>query len=82
MIRDEAESRVTEGEYGRGRGRYAHARPVTKESLLYREIFGKYYPRTSSSIADFWMPNREWEGLRGVKDPSARVLSNYGASGI
>ena len=64
------------------RTRYSHARPFTKESLLYREIFEKYYPRTAASITDFWMPNREWEGLRGVKDPSARVLSNYGASGI
>ena len=28
-------------------------------------------------IADFWMPNKEWEGC-DVDDPSARVLSNYG----
>jgi asparagine synthase (glutamine-hydrolysing) len=26
------------------------------------------------------MPNRDWEGC-DVNDPSARVLSNYGASG-
>jgi asparagine synthase (glutamine-hydrolysing) len=26
------------------------------------------------------MPNKEWEGCN-VNDPSARVLSNYGASG-
>ena len=82
IIRDYAESRFTDEEYERRRARYSHARPFTKESLLYREIFEKYYPRTAASIADFWMPNREWEGLRGVKDPSARVLSNYGASGI
>ena len=82
IIRDYAESRFTDEEYERRRARYSHARPFTKESLLYREIFEKYYPRTAASITDFWMPNREWEGLRGVKDPSARVLSNYGASGI
>ena len=82
IIRDYAESRFTDEEYERRRARYSHARPFTKESLLYREIFEKYYPRTAASIADFWMPNREWEGLRGVKDPSARVLSNYGASGV
>ena len=82
IIRDYAESRFTDEEYERRRARYSHARPFTKESLLYREIFEKYYPRTAASIADFWMPNREWDGLRGVKDPSARVLSNYGASGI
>ena len=57
-----------------------HAKPFTKESLLYREIFEKHYPGQAEMIADFWMPNREWEGC-DVNDPSARVLSNYGASG-
>ena len=82
VIREYAESRFTDEEFEMRRQRYSHARPFTKESLLYRELFEKYYPRTAASIADFWMPNREWEGLAGVKDPSARVLSNYGASGI
>lgn len=57
-----------------------HARPFTKESLLYREIFEKYYPGQAKMIRAFWMPNRKWEGCR-VNDPSARVLSNYGDSG-
>lgn len=61
--------------------RYAyHAKPFTKESLLYREIFEKYYPGQGEMVVDFWMPNKEWEGCN-VDDPSARVLSNYGASG-
>ena len=60
---------------------YYHAAPFTKESLLYRELFEKYYPGQSEMVADFWMPNREWEG-RDVNDPSARALSNYGASGV
>ena len=33
-------------------------------------------------VVDFWMPNRSWEALKDVNDPSARVLSNYGASGV
>ena len=57
-----------------------HAKPFTKESLLYREIFEKYYPGQAGMVADFWMPNRAWEGCN-VNDPSARVLSNYGESG-
>ena len=57
-----------------------HAKPFTKESLLYREIFEKHYPGQAEIVADFWMPNRAWEGC-DVNDPSARVLSNYGASG-
>ena len=57
-----------------------HAKPFTKESLLYREIFEKYYPGQAEMVAGFWMPNTEREGC-DVDDPSARVLSNYGASG-
>ncbi len=57
-----------------------HAKPFTKESLLYREIFEKYYPKQAEMILDFWMPNKEWDGCN-VNDPSARVLSNYGDSG-
>ena len=55
--------------------------PFTKESLLYREIFEKYYPDQDQLIPAYWMPNKEWEGC-DVNDPSARVLSNYGASGV
>ena len=60
--------------------KYSHAKPFTKESLLYREIFEKYYPGQSQMIVDFWMPNKAWKGC-DVNDPSARVLSNYGDSG-
>ena len=56
-----------------------HAKPFTKESLLYREIFEKYYSGQAKMIPDFWMPNKAWEGC-DVLDPSARVLSNYGDS--
>lgn len=58
-----------------------HAKPFTKESLLYREIFEKHYPGQARMVAGFWMPNRSWPGCN-VNDPSARVLQNYGASGI
>lgn len=59
---------------------YTHAQPFTKESLLYREIFEKYYPGQSDMVVDFWMPNKAWKGC-DVNDPSARVLPNYGDSG-
>lgn len=79
-LKEYAESRYTQKEYEQKRLRYTHAAPFTKESLLYREIFEKYYPGQSQMITDFWMPNRAWEGC-DVNDPSARVLSNYGESG-
>lgn len=80
-LKEFAESRYSDAEFDSKRGKFAHATPFTKESLLYREIFEKYYPEQSQMIVDFWMPNKSWKGC-DVNDPSARVLSNYGASGI
>ena len=79
-LQEYAEAQYTDEEYETLRKKYTHARPFTKESLLYREIFEKYYPGQSGMIVDFWMPNKAWEGCN-VDDPSARVLSNYGDSG-
>ena len=80
-LKEYAESRYTEDELTAGCQKYSyHAAPFTKESLLYREIFEKYYPDQAEMIAGFWMPNKSWEGC-DVSDPSARVLSNYGESG-
>ncbi|MDO4804632.1 MAG: asparagine synthase B [Lachnospiraceae bacterium] len=75
-----AEAAYTDAAFEEGVRKYEHARPFTKESLLYRDIFEKYYPGQSGMVADFWMPNRNWEGCN-VTDPSARVLANYGDSG-
>ena len=79
-LKEYAETKYTDDEFEELRLKYTHAQPFTKESLLYREIFEKYYPDQAEMIVDFWMPNKEWEGC-DVNDPSARVLSNYGESG-
>ena len=76
-----AESYYTDEEFETLRQKYSHAQPFTKESLLYREIFEKYYPGQAEMVVDFWMPNKSWEGCN-VNDPSARVLANYGDSGV
>ena len=79
-LKEYAESVDTDDEFEEKCKNYTHAQPFTKESLLYREIFEKYYPEQGEMIVDFWMPNKDWEGCK-VNDPSARVLSNYGDSG-
>lgn len=79
-LKEYAEQSYSDQEFEEKRQKYTHARPFTKESLLYREIFEKYYPDQSQMIKDFWMPNKDWAGCN-VNDPSARVLSNYGDSG-
>lgn len=79
-LKEYAEKKYTDAEFKEKSSKYNHAAPFTKESLLYREIFEKYYPGQSHMIKDFWMPNKNWKGCN-VNDPSARVLSNYGDSG-
>ena len=80
-LKDYAEDLYSDEEFEKLRKKYTFAVPFTKESLLYREIFEKYYPGQAQMVPDFWMPNKEWEGC-AVNDPSARVLTNYGNSGV
>ena len=79
-IKNYAEKTYSDAEFEERKQKYTFAAPFTKESLLYRELFEKYYEGQAEMIKDFWMPNKEWEGCN-VNDPSARVLSNYGDSG-
>lgn len=79
-LKEFAESLYTDKQYEARRKKYSYATPFTKESLLYRELFERYYPGQAEMVVDFWMPNKSWEGCN-VNDPSARVLTNYGDSG-
>lgn len=79
-LKDYADARYTDAELEAGRARWSYAPPFTKESLLYRELFERYYPGQAEMIPGFWMPNPAWPHC-AVSDPSARVLPNYGKSG-
>ena len=79
-IKEFAEDYYTDEEFEINRKKYTFAQLFTKESLMYREIFEKYYPGQAHMIKDFWMPNKSWKGC-DVDDPSARFLKNYGDSG-
>ena len=76
-----AEANYTQADLEAAKIKYPHGTPFTKESLWYREVFEEFYPGRAGLIKDFWMPNKSWEGCN-VADPSARVLSNYGKSGV
>lgn len=80
-LKEYAETCYTDQEFAAKCRQYPFASPFTKESLLYREIFEAFYPGQGEMIAGFWMPNRAWKGCN-VDDPSARVLANYGGSGL
>ncbi len=80
IIKEYADNLYTNEEFEKLSSKYSYRKPFTKESLMYREIFEKYYPNKADLIIDYWMPNSKWEGCK-VDDPSARVLSNYKDSG-
>ena len=80
-IKEYAESLYTDADFAEKAARYRWCPPFTKESLLYRELFEKYYPGQAQMITGYWMPNKAWPHC-DVSDPSARVLANYGASGV
>ena len=79
-LKEYANSLYTDEQYNELIKKYSFSKPFTKESLLYRELFEKYYPHQAEMVVDFWMPNKNWENCN-VNDPSARVLKNYGNSG-
>lgn len=68
-LKDYAQEQYSDSEFEEKRLYYSYAQPFTKESLLYREIFEKYYPGQAEMVAGFWTPNREWDGC-DVNDPS------------
>ena len=80
-LKEYANSIYSDEDLENAKRKYEYRAPFTKESLLYRDLFEKYYKGQAHMIVDFWMPNKHWEGCN-VDDPSARVLSNYGASGV
>ncbi len=75
-----AEEMYTDEDLMIARTNFRHSPPISKESLMYRDIFEKHFPGRADVIKSFWMPNKEWENCN-VDDPSARVLPNYGKSG-
>lgn len=80
-LKEYAQTLYTDEEFATKAAKYSYVPPISKESLLYREIFEKCYPGQAQMIKDYWMPNPTWPGCN-VDDPSARVLANYGESGL
>ena len=76
-----AERKYSDGEFCTRAKQFEHCPPQSKEALLYRELFESHYPDRATWIPDYWLPNKEWANCN-VIDPSARVLPNYGMSGV
>ncbi len=79
-LKEYAESVYTDQEMETLSEKYTYARPFTKESLLYREIFEKILSGAGGNDRRILDAEQRVGGC-DVNDPSARVLSNYGESG-
>ncbi|MBL7664394.1 MAG: asparagine synthase B [Bacteriovoracaceae bacterium] len=80
-LKEYAAQVISDKEFAEAKKKYPQKTPFTKESYLYRKIFESHFPGQVHLIKDFWMPNQTWPNCK-VQDPSARVLSNYGKSGL
>ena len=70
-----AETQYTGEAFERGRKSYTHAQPFTKESLLYRDIFEKYYPGQSqmASSRNTTPAKARWWWISGCPTRSGRA---------
>jgi len=81
LLKEYADNKYSDEEYEILKKKYDKPFPIiSKESLLYRQIFEKHYKNNFHLIPQYWMPNKKWNNCN-VNDPSARVLQNYGKSG-
>ena len=80
-LKDYADKAIGQEVYEKTIEKIHHGRPVSKESLLYRRIFEEFFPDRAELIDAYWLPNQEWQNCQ-VLEPSARVLPNYGNSGV
>ena len=80
-LKELADLKYSNEEFEERASAYPTVTPISKEALMYREVFEEFYSKRSSLINGYWMPNKSWENCQ-VDDPSARVLPNYGQSGV
>lgn len=75
-----ADKTYSDSEFHEKQGSYTLNPPLSKEGLLYRELFREMFLNQDHLICGYWLPNRQWPHC-DLNDPSARHLPNYGASG-
>ncbi len=68
-IKAYAEKTITDEDVVEGMKIYKYNAPKTKEALLYRRIYEKYYPKQNNIINHMWLP--KWTN---VSDPSGALL--------
>lgn len=71
IIETWVDEKISDDEFSNYKYWYNYNKPMTKEALLYRNIFDSIYSH-KNIIPYFWMPNKKWVD---ANDPSARTLT-------
>jgi asparagine synthase (glutamine-hydrolysing) len=70
-IRSYAESTISTDEFIKEKSMYTHNSPVSKEELMYRKIYDKFYKKVDL-IPHIWRPK-----YTDILDPSAKMLCHF-----
>ena len=73
IIQDYASTIYSDDTFSQLSNKYKINKPHSKESLLFREIFNRFYPKRDNTIPYYWLP--KWCG--NTTEASARVLDVY-----
>jgi len=73
IIQEKANKLVSDEELKTAHERYPHCTPKTKEALMFRNIFHKYFPKRDKLTPYQWMP--KWCGE--MIDPSGRLMDAF-----
>jgi asparagine synthase (glutamine-hydrolysing) len=74
IIQELAELKYTDEEFLLRTSNINHCKPRSKESLMYREYFEKFFSKNVINVIPYyWLP--KWSG--NIYEPSARVLDVY-----
>lgn len=73
VIEEKAELEISDEELKNAKNKYTHCPPMTKEALLFRNIFTKHFPNRDKLIPYQWMP--KWCG--NMTNPSGRLMDAF-----
>ena len=73
IVQEYVDSKISDEEFEKNKGKWSHDTPQIKEGYFYRKIFEKQYQNQNTLTPYQWLP--KWSG--DIIDPSARALSIY-----
>lgn len=73
VIQEKAERDISDEELKMAEDNFSHCPPKTKESLMFRKMFQRYFPDRDELIPYQWMP--KWSG--DMVNPSGRLMKAF-----